>query len=259
MSTPVVISRIQNRRGTQIQFNALYPVGYNGIGGFGSIFAAKTTIAASGTGTSATITFTGGSFVVGSTITVVGVTPSGYNGTYIVDSAVGNTVTYACSATGAQTVSGQAYPTYNSILFPGVLQPGEVALLTDTRRFFVGNLNGEYIELVSTKSVAALTINTQPGSYTLQLSDSFNTLIRIDSAVSALVTIPNDATSDMPIGSAPLISWNGVGAVSIDAEAGVTVDTPLSYNINARYGKIVAVKVGPNHWELEGNLEPLFI
>ena len=37
MSTPVTVTRIQNRRGTQDQFNALYPVGYNGIGGYGSI------------------------------------------------------------------------------------------------------------------------------------------------------------------------------------------------------------------------------
>lgn len=35
MATPVVVSRIQNRRGTQSQFDTLYPVGYQGIGGYG--------------------------------------------------------------------------------------------------------------------------------------------------------------------------------------------------------------------------------
>jgi hypothetical protein len=75
MSAPVVVSRIQNRRGTQTQFNALYPPGYAGVGGYGSI------------------------------------------------------------------------PGFNSTNFPNVLMPGELALVTDTRRSFIGNLNGEYIEL----------------------------------------------------------------------------------------------------------------
>lgn len=75
MSTPVVVTRIQNRRGTQAQFNALYPVGYNGIGGFGSIVG------------------------------------------------------------------------YNITNFPNVLLPGELALATDSRNMYLGNVNGEFIQL----------------------------------------------------------------------------------------------------------------
>lgn len=37
MASPVVVTRIQNRRGTQAQFDALYPPGYTGVGGYGSI------------------------------------------------------------------------------------------------------------------------------------------------------------------------------------------------------------------------------
>jgi hypothetical protein len=33
---PVTVSRIQNRRGTQVQFEALYPSGYTGTGGYGN-------------------------------------------------------------------------------------------------------------------------------------------------------------------------------------------------------------------------------
>lgn len=66
--TPVVVSRIQNRRGTQADFDNLYPPGYTGTGG-----------------------------------------------------AIG----------------------------PDILQPGELALCTDTRRVFIGNINGEYIELAT--------------------------------------------------------------------------------------------------------------
>ncbi len=78
MTSPVVVTRIQNRRGTQTQFNGssgIYPLGYNGIGGFGSI------------------------------------------------------------------------PGYNMVNYPGVLVPGELAFCTDTRRLFLGNINGEYVEL----------------------------------------------------------------------------------------------------------------
>lgn len=71
MSSPVVVSRIQNRRGTQDQFESLYPPGYNGTGG--------------------------------------------------------------CSI----------------LDYPNILMPGELALCTDSRRMFIGNVNGEYVEIAA--------------------------------------------------------------------------------------------------------------
>jgi hypothetical protein len=102
-----------------------------------------------------------------------------------------------------------------------------------------------------------LTINTQASDYLLQLSDASNTLVRITKATSAIVTIPNDTTANLPVGSAVLISWNGTGPVSITGEVGVVIDTPETYNIGKRYGKITAIKTGTNHWEIEGNLAPV--
>lgn len=72
---PVTVTRIQNRRGTYSQFLALYPIGYNGVGGFDSV------------------------------------------------------------------------PGYTPTAYPNVLQPGELALCTDNRKMFMGNLNGEYIQV----------------------------------------------------------------------------------------------------------------
>ena len=69
MASPVTVSRIQNRRGTQSQFDALYPPGYTGTGGV------------------------------------------------------------------------------DILLWPNILLPGELALCTDSRKMFMGNLNGEYIEV----------------------------------------------------------------------------------------------------------------
>ena len=73
--TPVVVTRIQNRRGTQTQFDALYPPGY-GNQGYGN------------------------------------------------------------------------FPGFDESSYPNVLLPGELALITDKRRLYIGNINGQYIEIV---------------------------------------------------------------------------------------------------------------
>lgn len=82
MTTPVVVTRIQNRRGTQDQFNGvagIYPSGYDGVGGYNPP----------------------GSGPIGFTATA----------------------------------------------YPNVLLPGEIAFCTDSRRIFMGNISGEYVEL----------------------------------------------------------------------------------------------------------------
>jgi hypothetical protein len=135
--------------------------------------------------------------------------------------------------------------------------PTTLAGLTDTNISspVIGQLlewNGTYWVNVT----QALTINTQPSDYTLQLTDAYNTLIRITKATSAVVTIPNDSTVNMPIGSAVLIGWNGVGSVSVAGAVGVTVISPDSFTIGKQYGKITAMKTAANYWEIEGNLAP---
>ena len=65
------------------------------------------TTAASGTGTTATITTTSNhNLAVGDRVTVAGVTPTGYNGTYILTAVTSTTLSYANATTGAQTVAG---------------------------------------------------------------------------------------------------------------------------------------------------------
>lgn len=91
---------------TAYESYALTPVGGNMryiINNAGTI----ATTAASGTGSVATITF-GTAFVhpVGSSITVAGVTPTGYNGTYTVTASSAGSVSFANTTTGSQTVVG---------------------------------------------------------------------------------------------------------------------------------------------------------
>ena len=67
------------------------------------------TTGASGNGTTATLTFATPNtpvYTVGTQITVSGVTPSGYNGTYTVTASSNGSVSYANTTTGTQTVAG---------------------------------------------------------------------------------------------------------------------------------------------------------
>jgi len=67
------------------------------------------TLSATGTGSTATLTFATPNtpvYTVGSQITVSGVTPTGYNGTYTVTASSNGSVSYANSTVGAQTVAG---------------------------------------------------------------------------------------------------------------------------------------------------------
>jgi hypothetical protein len=65
------------------------------------------TTAASGNGTTATITTSSAhGFAVGDLITVTGVTPTGYNGTFLLTAVTSTTISYANATTGSQTVAG---------------------------------------------------------------------------------------------------------------------------------------------------------
>ena len=71
--------------------------------------------ATSGTGSTATITFSSATApIVGQLITIQGVTPVGYNGTYVVTGSSATTVSYANTTTGSMITSGRmiSKPTY---------------------------------------------------------------------------------------------------------------------------------------------------
>lgn len=66
-----------------------------------------TTTGASGNGTTATVTFSGTYIVpVGSSINIIGMTPTAYNGYHYVSASSAGSVSFLSAATGAQTVAG---------------------------------------------------------------------------------------------------------------------------------------------------------
>jgi len=80
-----------------------------------TLIAINPTTGASGTGSTATITFATQAtapFGVGDTITVSNVVPTAYNGTFVVTGATTSSVSYASTATGSQTQAGVIGLTY---------------------------------------------------------------------------------------------------------------------------------------------------
>ena len=159
---------------------------------------------------------------------------------------------YQSASSDALTVSelNTAYPD----IIPGqyVIGPTTVYLCVAPSTWRILGNSGS-----GSGSAGPLNIKTQTSNYTLQLSDATETLVRMDSPTPVVVNIPADSNVDMPVGSNVLVGWAGIGAVAIGYDSGVTVDTPETYNLNKQFSKIGVIKVGANHWELEGNLEPL--
>lgn len=97
-------------------------------------FSAATT-GASGTGTTATITYAGTYvFPVGGSVVITGVTPVGYNGTYTVTASSAGSVSFASTTTGAQTVAGTAssggsnITSYDAVYIPAHISVGGLIL-----------------------------------------------------------------------------------------------------------------------------------
>ena len=67
----------------------------------------NTVTGASGTGTTATVTFSGGiTFPVGTSVTISGINPSGYNGTYLITASSSGSVSFSNVTTGTYVSGG---------------------------------------------------------------------------------------------------------------------------------------------------------
>lgn len=139
MTSPVVVSRIQNRRGTQDQFDALYPGQYTSA------------VGATSSGTTITVASTIGVYQDGVPSVIAG-TGAFAPGTIVTN--ILSSTQFAVNLAPTTPLSGGAQvfiPAYNGqggvsiAQYPNVLLPGEMALCTDTRNLYIGNVNGEYI------------------------------------------------------------------------------------------------------------------
>jgi hypothetical protein len=178
---------------------------------------AITTAGASGTSTTATVTFAVQTLApaVGSLVTVAGVSPAGYNGTYVVTASTTSSVSYANTTTGPQTVAGTATMSFHTLAFS----------TNSTQRGTVTGFGAWSLNAPSTATVT-LTVNGVAGTHSTQIADNNNT--KYDAGYLGIPQITKTASYTMTLQErGKHISSTAVGSA-------ITVTSnPETYNASA--------------------------
>ena len=243
MANPVTISRIENRIGTQDEFNSMYPPGYNGTGGFGnplyqlsaSVIQVQPNTPSNG---SATITFTStppfpAPLPINSQITIALATTTSYNGTYFVTGSSINTVIILSTDTDTYVYNplDKIEFTYNQTNYPDVLQPGELALCTDSRNIFIGNLNGEYVQL---SAEAGETLTLTPIVISLVPAATFTTIPILTLSSTPFYSILYDLTDSIsPNWNTPGTNFSRNGELQITSTSSTASLVDICTEINS--------------------------
>lgn len=80
--------------------------------------------------------------------------------------------------------------------------------------------------------------------------------VALDSAVTSTVTVPNNATTPIAVGSSVLVTADGTGVLSLVAGAGVDlrVAAGLSLSLNGQYSVVTLIKRATDTWYIAGDL-----
>ena len=136
-----------------------------------------------------------------------------------------------------------------------ILDAGEVGAETDSGKFKVGDGVTAWNSLGYAISPAAYSlVNTQAGtSYTFALGDDLE-LTSFTSSSAITATVPTNASVPFTIGSRLDILQKGIGQVTIQPDAGVTINTPTTLRSRDQYSIISVIKVDANEWVATGDL-----
>jgi hypothetical protein len=192
------------------------------------------TTALSGTGSVVTVGFTAQPtipFPIGTSVTITGATPSGYNGTYTVTAATTSAIIFSGSTIGAQTVAGTIVPTQITT------QPGLIQDIGHDHIYWTGN--GGTFQL-----------DQQAGTGTVVVSDatdadftmSVNTAVYLPTATlttNRTITIPTGSNGDRLelLNNEKGFIWNLAGG-SVYLSDGVTTLSSLLADTNYIIRKI---------------------
>jgi hypothetical protein len=147
-----------------------------------------------------TLTFSGAYvFPVGSTFIVSGVTPAGYNGTYVVTNSAAGSVSYANATTGAMTVAGTVF---NNGVVPRFTTSSGASLVTVTLPNH-GYAEGETFPVLVATSVGGILIKNN--LIVSSVTDT-NTFI-----INAPTSASSSATEYENLGLVRFVYYNGVG------------------------------------------------
>jgi hypothetical protein len=160
----------------------------------------KTITGASGTGSLATVTFAASyTFPIGSVVTISGVTPSGYNGTYIVTASTSTSVTYVNTTTAA-FVSGGTASNIGSVPLYSTTLGSDFVIVTLA---YHGYAVGETFSVLIATTVGGITLY---GNFTI---------LTVYNDAQFLISGPNLATGTESglenAGNAYLLYHNGIG------------------------------------------------
>ena len=152
-------------------------------------------------------------FIPGQYITVAGVSPSGYNGTYVVISGTYNTVSYVNSTTGAQTQAGTVTGK------PGVLYQQSVKQYTNETYANGGTVSKSLHDNITTfvKIVGSVGVSVTPSPTTLAGNPTTVTVGSPTGSINITVTYPTSYLASFTgfIQGLVLSAENPVGTIAI--------------------------------------------
>jgi hypothetical protein len=164
---------------------------------------------ASGTGSTATLTFAGAYvYPVGSIITVAGMTPSGYNGTFVVTVSSAGSVSYASTATGF-TTGGTIKNNGNVPLISTTNGSDFVSVTLADHGLFVGST---FPVLVAT-TVGGITFY---GNFVVTSVTSASVFV-----ISGPTTATSTTTGYIDAGLARFLYYNGIGPLAAGTGYGI--------------------------------------
>jgi len=104
----------------------------------------------------------------------------------------------------------------------------------------------------TTTTSGIVSFNLQTGNYTLAASD-IGKIVRVSSSISCSVTIPDNGSVPMTIGSFITIEQAGTGSVTAITGSGVTILPPARTTFG-QYKVIQAYKIDTNIWNVLGGI-----
>jgi len=209
---------------------------------------AITTTGASGTGTVATITYSGSAFVVGSFVTVAGVTPLAYNGTWQVTASSSGSVSFLSSTTGSQTVAGtvqtekakqQINATYTAE--SGTLTKAQTLIGYLTSCLSAGTTNNVLPTVIN----PVTTISIKTGTYNEILPinvPSYTALVGDELRSTVVQPFPADPVLATVVPKA-IVALNRIKALIPNLMSNTTI-TPTTGNTTAQVTNLPAASVG---------------
>jgi hypothetical protein len=117
----------------------------------------------------------------------------------------------------------------------------------------VGGAGGGTSTTTTTTTTSGIvSFNLQTGNYTLAASD-INKIVRVSSSISCSVTLPDNGSVPMTIGSFITIEQAGTGSVTAITGSGVTILPPARTTFG-QYKVIQCYKIDTNIWNVLGGI-----